>query len=86
MQQLKSAHRSFFEPRIGLASRGVRTCSGASESCHPGRVSLPARKRAFDDVNAMLRTMLKERLKLKAHIEPRDMPVYALIVARPGEN
>jgi uncharacterized protein (TIGR03435 family) len=37
-----------------------------------------------DDVQAMLRTMLKERLKLVAHMEPRDTPVYHLVVTRPG--
>ncbi len=37
-----------------------------------------------DEVNAMLRTMLRERVKLKAHIEPREIPVYALVVARPN--
>ena len=37
-----------------------------------------------DEVSAMLRTMLKDRLKLAGHIEPREMPVYALTVARPG--
>jgi uncharacterized protein (TIGR03435 family) len=37
-----------------------------------------------DDVNAMLRTMLEERLKLKAHIEPREIPVFALVVAQPN--
>jgi uncharacterized protein (TIGR03435 family) len=37
-----------------------------------------------DEVSAMLRTMLKDRLKLVGHIEPREIPVYALTVARPG--
>ena len=37
-----------------------------------------------DEVKAMLRTMLKQRLKLAAHIEPRETDVYALAVARPN--
>ena len=37
-----------------------------------------------DEVKAMLRTMLKRRLKLAAHIEARDTAVYALVVARPN--
>jgi uncharacterized protein (TIGR03435 family) len=37
-----------------------------------------------DEVRAMLRTMLKQRLKLAAHIEPRETDVYALVVARPN--
>jgi uncharacterized protein (TIGR03435 family) len=36
-----------------------------------------------DQVKAMLRTMLKQRLKLAAHIEPRETAVYAMVVARP---
>ena len=37
-----------------------------------------------DQVKAMLRTMLKQRLKLAAHIEPRETAVYAMVVARPN--
>jgi uncharacterized protein (TIGR03435 family) len=37
-----------------------------------------------DRVDEMLRTMLKQRLKLEAHIEPRETSVYALVVARPN--
>jgi bla regulator protein blaR1 len=43
-----------------------------------------AGKPTFDQVTVMLRTMLKERMKLKAHIEPRETPVYALVVAKPN--
>ena len=34
----------------------------------------------------MLRTMLGDRLKLAGHIEPREISVYALVVARPGHS
>jgi uncharacterized protein (TIGR03435 family) len=37
-----------------------------------------------NEVSAMLRTMLADRLKLAGHIEPREMAVYAMVVARPG--
>jgi len=37
-----------------------------------------------NEVSAMLRTMLADRLKLTGHVEPRELSVYALIVARPG--
>jgi uncharacterized protein (TIGR03435 family) len=37
-----------------------------------------------NEVSAMLRTMLADRLKLAGHIEPREMSVYALVVGRPG--
>lgn len=33
----------------------------------------------------MLRTLLADRFKLKVHIERRDVPVYALVVARQGQ-
>jgi len=36
-----------------------------------------------DDLRLMLRTLLVDRLKLQAHLEPREQPVYFLIVARP---
>ena len=37
-----------------------------------------------DLVKAMLRTLLKDRLKLATHLQPQDKPVYALVVARPS--
>jgi uncharacterized protein (TIGR03435 family) len=39
-------------------------------------------KPSADEINAMLRTMLRERLTLAAHIELREIAVYALEVAR----
>jgi len=36
-----------------------------------------------EQVQAMMRTMLKQRLKLAAHTEPRETAAYALVVARP---
>ncbi len=36
------------------------------------------------DLYAMLRTLLAERLGLKVHFEKREMPVYALTVAKSG--
>jgi bla regulator protein BlaR1 len=37
-----------------------------------------------EEVTAMLRTMMRERLKLAAHVESREIPVYALVVAQPN--
>ena len=34
------------------------------------------------DTLAMLRTLLADRFKLKMHAEPREMPIYALVLAR----
>jgi uncharacterized protein (TIGR03435 family) len=36
----------------------------------------------FDQVPAMLRTLLAERFNLAAHVEAREMPMYALVMAR----
>ena len=41
-------------------------------------------KPSSDEVKAMLRTMLRQRLKLAAHIDAKDTEVYALVVARPN--
>ena len=35
-----------------------------------------------DDLRLMLRALLAERLKLQAHLEPREQPVYFLVAAR----
>lgn len=36
----------------------------------------------FEQVPAMLRTLLAERFKLQAHSETREMPMYTLVMAR----
>lgn len=41
-------------------------------------------KPSEDEIRRMLRTALKERMKLSAHTEPREIPIYALVIARPG--
>jgi uncharacterized protein (TIGR03435 family) len=43
-----------------------------------------AGKPSEDEVRMMLRAALKERMKLSAHIEQREIPTYALVIARPG--
>jgi uncharacterized protein (TIGR03435 family) len=35
-----------------------------------------------DDLRSMLRALLEDRLKLKAHLEPRDRPAFFLVAAR----
>jgi len=37
------------------------------------------------DTLPMLRTLLADRFKLKVHVERRDLPVYALVIAREGQ-
>jgi uncharacterized protein (TIGR03435 family) len=37
-----------------------------------------------DQLRQMVRTLLEERFRLAAHPEPRELPVYALVVARNG--
>ena len=39
---------------------------------------------SFDETRAMLRSLLRDRFSLAAHIEQRDLPVYFLTQARPG--
>ena len=63
----------------------VKNIAGAPEWLDAERYDIAAKavgKPSADEINAMLRTMFKERLKLAAHIEPRDISVYALEVAR----
>jgi uncharacterized protein (TIGR03435 family) len=37
-----------------------------------------------DEVRAMVRSLLADRFKLAAHYETRQMPIYNLVVAKPG--
>ena len=41
-------------------------------------------KPSEDEVRKMLRAALNERMKLSAHIEQREIPIYALVIARAG--
>ena len=39
-----------------------------------------------DAMLPMLKTLLEERFQLKAHTETREMPIFALVLARPGND
>jgi uncharacterized protein (TIGR03435 family) len=41
-------------------------------------------KAGSDDLTAMLQPLFEDRLQLKYHWETRELPVYALVVAKPG--
>jgi uncharacterized protein (TIGR03435 family) len=65
----------------------VKNVVGAPDWVENERYDIEAKaatKPAPEEVNAMLRTMFKQRMNLKAHIEVREIPVYALVVARPN--
>lgn len=75
-------------PMSGVMMRAyrVKNIVGAPEWVETERYDIVAKatgRSTADQVNEMLRTMLKERMKLAAHIEPREASVYALEVARP---
>lgn len=39
-----------------------------------------------EQTRAMVRTLLKDRFKLAVHMETREVPIYALVKAQPGEQ
>lgn len=41
-------------------------------------------KPSDEQVRAMIRTLLRERMKLATHVTPEEKPIYALVVARPS--
>jgi len=76
---------------LGVIMRAyqVKNVIGAPDWVESERYDIVAKaagKPAAEEVNAMLRTMFKERLKLAAHIEAREIPVFALEVARPNHR
>ena len=84
-----SAFRTVNVAMLGTIMRAyqVKSVVGAPDWVENDRYDIEAKaatRPAPDEVNAMLRTMLKQRLNLKAHIEAREIPVYALVVARPN--
>jgi uncharacterized protein (TIGR03435 family) len=67
----------------------VKHIAGAPDWVESERYDIVAKiagKPSAEQVNAMLRTMFKQRLKLSAHIEARDISVFALEVARPNHR
>ena len=60
---------------------------GAPEWLTADRYDMTAKaegKPGDEQVKAMIRTLLKERMKLTTHVTPQEKPVYALVVARPS--
>jgi uncharacterized protein (TIGR03435 family) len=49
-------------------------------------VATAARTTSIAERNALLRSLLEERFKLVAHMEQRDLPIYALVRARPAAS
>ena len=45
-------------------------------------VAKPEGPATFSQMQAMLRTLLEDRLKLKSHTESKELPVYGLVMAR----
>jgi uncharacterized protein (TIGR03435 family) len=48
-----------------------------------GKTQTPATKK---EMRAMLQTLLADRFKLKLHREPKEMPVYALVIGSSGSK
>jgi len=74
---------------VGIVGRayGVKTVVNGPDWLTGERYDIIAKTSgtpSADQVDAMLRTMLKQRLKLLAHVEPRQTDVYALVVSRPN--
>jgi uncharacterized protein (TIGR03435 family) len=51
-----------------------------STDLKPGAAS----KEAYADAQLMLQTLLEDRYALKVHIETRELPIYALVIAKGG--
>lgn len=75
-------------PLSGVIMRAyqVKNIAGAPDWVSADRYDIVAKapgRPGRDEVSAMLRTMFRERLKLAAHIEPREMSVFVIEVERP---
>jgi uncharacterized protein (TIGR03435 family) len=62
--------------------------SGGPEWMHSDRFTIEAsagRAVAPAEMAVMLRNLLADRFKLRARIEPRQLPIFALVINRPGQ-
>jgi uncharacterized protein (TIGR03435 family) len=63
--------------------------AGASEWMRNERWDIVAKADgdpSFEQILAMMKTLLAERFKLVSHYEPREMPIYALVAASADER
>lgn len=85
-----TAHNAEFSRLVEMAFQTQLTdLSHVPEPLRSARFDIAAkaeRKISGDEYWEMLRSLLEDRFMLKFHYQARDMPLYALIVARKGTN
>jgi uncharacterized protein (TIGR03435 family) len=52
------------------------------DSIHYDIVAKPEAKASFDEMRPMLQTLLADRFQLRTHQETKELPIYALVLAR----
>jgi uncharacterized protein (TIGR03435 family) len=72
--------RFIVDAKTGEAKTPDATPENPSTMTDEERKALEAR------LHTRIRTMLADRFKLKAHLETREMPVYALVIAKGGSK
>lgn len=81
--------RYLIAPAYRLTPAQSRLISGAPDWIDSERYDLEAKAEgnfSEDQLVLMTQALLADRLKLKAHIETRQIPVYALVLAKPGKT
>ena len=75
---IRHAYDTNLERLIGVPDWASREAFDIT--ARPARDTIGSSRQTME----MLQTLLKERFRLQAHVERREMPVYAMRVARPG--
>jgi uncharacterized protein (TIGR03435 family) len=77
--------KMFFRPAYGI--RGDYQISGGPNWIDTDRYDVQATtgfSATLEDVHRMLQTLLAEQFRVTLHREPREIPVYALVVGKSG--
>ncbi len=81
--------RLLISPAYRLTPAQIRLISGAPNWIDSERYDLEAKAEgnfSEDKLVLMLQALLADRFKLKAHLETRQLPIYALVLAKAGKT
>src|SRR5579864_9417818 len=76
-------HLTISVPRTGVPEWGKAGCGGTYQNTFAIEATVPAGT-TDEQARQMMQTLLADRFKLVVHWEKKDMPIFALVIAKGG--